>query len=164
MFIFTAKFNKRRAITAVIALGVVLIAIILLAGARNGSASEAQEPAISLVVKDNAERVSYLQKLGWTVDETAIDEQPVTIPREFTEVYDRYNEIQRVQGFDLTKYGGAEAVRYSYRITNHPSGDSDAVADIIVYRNEVIAGDVQSVKLDGFMAGLEFPKQGIATP
>jgi hypothetical protein len=34
------------------------------------------------------------------------------------------------------------------------------VADIIVYRNRIIAGDVQSAALDGFMTGLGFPKSG----
>ena len=31
------------------------------------------------------------------------------------------------------------------------------VADIIVYRNRVIAGDIQSNALDGFMVGLKYP-------
>ena len=161
MFILTARFNKRRAITAVIALGVVLITIILLAGAHSRARiADVPEAAVNNSTLSNADRVAYLQKLGWTIDETALDEQAVTIPREFTEVYERYNEIQKAQGFDLSRYGGAEAVRYTYRVTNHPGGDENAVADIIVYRNEIIAGDIQSVKLDGFMAGLRFPEGG----
>ena len=155
MFILTARFNKRRAIIAVIVLGIVLIGIVLLAGALKKPT--APEAAIGKAMLNNADRVAYLENLGWAVDHAAIDEQAVTIPREFTEVYERYNEIQKAQGFDLTRFGGAEAVRYTYRVTNHPGGDENAVADIIVYRNEIIAGDIQSVKLDGFMAGLEFP-------
>jgi len=154
MFIFTAKFNKRRAIVAVLVLAAVLIGVILLAGRRD--APDNANAVTGRVVRDNADRVAYLQSLGWSVEDTALDEQAVTIPREFSEVYTRYNEIQLEQGFDLTRHSGAEAVRYTYRITNHPSGDENAVADIIVCRDEVIAGDIQSVKLDGFMSGLEF--------
>lgn len=154
MFIFTAKFNKRRAIVAVLVLAAVLIGIILLAGRRD--APDNANAVTGRIVRDNADRVAYLQSLGWSVEEAALDEQAVTIPREFSEVYTRYNEIQLAQGFDLTRHGGAEAVRYTYRVTNHPSGDENAVADIIVCRDEIIAGDIQSVKLDGFMSGLEF--------
>ncbi|MDR0906237.1 MAG: DUF4830 domain-containing protein [Oscillospiraceae bacterium] len=156
MFILTAKFNKRRAIAAAVALALVLSVVVLVAGARDRANSASAQ--VGAVVRDNAERVAYLKKLGWAVEDVACDEQAVTIPREFSEVYKRYNEIQTAQGFDLTKYGGAEAVRYTYRITNHPVEDANAVADIIVYRNEIIAGDVQSAKLDGFMTGLAFPK------
>ena len=49
-----------------------------------------------------------------------------------------------------------EAVRYTYRILNYPENES-VVADIIVFRNEIIAGDIQNNSLDGFMAGLKFP-------
>jgi len=47
-----------------------------------------------------------------------------------------------------------EAMRYTYEILNYPTGDKGIVADIIIYRNSVIAGDVQSTALNGFMHGL----------
>ena len=48
-------------------------------------------------------------------------------------------------------------MRYTYKILNYP-GEADVVADIIVFRNQVIAGDVQSVALYGFMHGLSMPE------
>jgi hypothetical protein len=150
----TAKFNRKRAAAALIALGTVLILVVLLSGRR----SESPDAAFSNVVKNNAERVAYLKSLGWSVAETAIDEQGIVIPREFDGVYEKYNEIQKAQGFDLSRHGGADAVRYTYKILNFPGGADDAVADIIVYRNEIIAGDVQSAKIDGFMQGLAYPE------
>ena len=155
MVVFSTKFNRKRAISAVVALAVVLVLIILLAGRRDNNA----QATMGSVVRDNAERVSFLHDLGWQVEEQAIDEQDVIIPKEFTEVYEKYNEIQIAQGFDLSKYAGIEAKRYTYRILNYPEDDVAAVADIIVYRNEIIAGDVQSNKLDGFMVGLEYPSR-----
>lgn len=154
MLMVTTKFNRKRAAAALIALGAVLIIIVLIAGRRGGDANT----AFSNVVKNNRERVAYLEALGWSVDETAIEEQEVVIPRELDGIYAKYNEIQKTQGFDLSRHGGAEAMRYTYKIRNFPGGDDSAVADIIVYRNEVIAGDVQSVKLDGFMQGLRYPE------
>ncbi|MDR0446937.1 MAG: DUF4830 domain-containing protein [Oscillospiraceae bacterium] len=153
MVMVTTRFNRKRAVAALIALGAALIVLVLLFGRR----SEANSPT-SKIVRSNNDRVEYLENLGWSVEENAIEEQTVTIPRELDGVYKRYNEIQTAQGFDLSTYGGAEAVRYTYRIRNFPGGDDSAVADIIVYRNEIIAGDVQSARLDGFMQGLSYPE------
>jgi hypothetical protein len=162
MFIFTAKFNKKKAIAAVLILAAILIAIILLAGGGDktkDNANASETAALSAVVKNNEQRVNYLKALGWEVEQNVLEQQKIVIPREFTEVYKNYNEIQQEQGFDLSKYGGAEAMRYTYRILNYPGATGTVVADIIVHKNEVIAGDVQSNALDGFMAGLEFPKE-----
>lgn len=164
MFIFTAKFNKKKAILAVLALAAVLIAVILIAGGGDNAkdnANASETAALSAVVKNNEQRVNYLKALGWEVEQNVLEQQKIVIPREFSEVYKNYNEIQQEQGFDLSKYGGSEAVRYTYRILNYPGATGTVVADIIVHKNEIIAGDVQSNALDGFMAGLEFPKTDV---
>lgn len=155
MVVFSTKFNRKRAIIAVVVLAVVLILIVLLAGLRDKSNNA--QATIGVIVKDNAERVEFLEELGWKIEDQAIEEQNVIIPKEFNEVYKKYNEIQVAQGYDLTKFAGIEAKRYTYRILNFPGENVAAVADIIVYRNEIIAGDVQSNKLDGFMTGLKYP-------
>ena len=160
MFIFTTKFNKKKAVIAILILAAVLVAVILIAGAiGKSSASKAKETAsLSAVVKNNDQRVGYLKSLGWEVDKNPLEEQKVVIPREFSEVYKRYNEIQKSQGFDLARYGGIEAQRYTYRVLNYPGSTASVVADLLVYRNEIIAGDVQSNAFDGFMVGLRFPR------
>jgi hypothetical protein len=164
MFIFTTKFNKKKAVIAVLVLAVILIAIILIAGGADRANSNSKETAaLSAVVKNNNQRVNYLNSLGWEVDKSVLEEQKVVIPRDFSDVYKKYNEIQISQGFDLQKYGGIGATRYTYKVLNYPDATGNVVADIIVYRNEVIAGDVQSNALDGFMVGLRYPKPA-ATP
>lgn len=164
MFIFTTKFNKKKAVIAVLVLAVILIAIILIAARADSANSDSKETAaLSAVVKNNNQRVNYLSSLGWEVDKSVLEEQKVVIPRDFSDVYKKYNEIQIAQGFDLQKFGGIEATRYTYKVLNYPDCDTNVVADIIVYRNEVIAGDVQSNALDGFMVGLRYP-QPAASP
>jgi hypothetical protein len=159
MFIFTTKFNKKKAVIAVLILAVILIAIVLIAGSADRAKSNSKETAaLSAVVKNNDQRVRYLNSLGWEVEKKAVEEQKVVIPRDFSDVYKRYNEIQISQGFDLKRFGGVEATRYTYKVLNFPDCETNVVADIIIYRNEVIAGDVQSNALDGFMVGLKFPK------
>lgn len=160
MFIFTTKFSKRKAIVAVLILAAVLIAVILIAGAigRSNASKTKEAASLSAVVKNNDQRVNYLNSLGWEVDKSPLEEQKVIIPREFSDVYKKYNDIQKSQGFDLQRYGGIEAQRYTYRVHNYPGASGNVVADLIVYRNEIIAGDVQSNAFDGFMVGLRYPR------
>ena len=155
MFVYTAKFNKKKAIAIVLLLAAILIAIILLAGRASGN-NTAETASLSAVMKNNSQRVKYLESLGWEVEKDVLEEQAVIIPRDFTGVYEEYNSLQKEQGFDLSRYAGVEAVRYTYRVLNYP-GTESVVADIIVFRNEIIAGDIQNNSLDGFMAGLTFP-------
>jgi hypothetical protein len=156
LFIYTAKFSKKRAVIAVLILGIVLTSVILLVGSRHGDSVETS--ALSAVVRTNEDRVAYLEGFGWKVNAEPIETQNVIIPKTFDGVYETYNALQIQQGFDLSAYGGMEATRYTYQITNYPNSSDQVVADIVVYRNRVIAGDVQSTALDGFMDGLAFPK------
>jgi hypothetical protein len=154
MFMYTAKFNRKKAVAAVLILAAALCAIIIIAGRLRG-ANDSAERALAAVVRNNKQRVEYLESLGWRVDENAVDEQKVKIPVTFSDVYLKYNALQMAQGFDLSRYGGLEATRYTYKVINHPSSADDIVADIIVYKDKVIAGDVQSCAPDGFMNGLK---------
>ena len=154
MFIYTAKFNKKKALILILAAIVVLVAIILLVS-KNGADNSAEAARLSAIVKNNDQRVAYLNSMGWEVSAQPLDEQKVVIPKQFSDVYKKYNELQQSQGFDLKKFGGIEATRYTYMVTNYPGSAEHVVADMIVYRDEVIAGDVQSTVVNGFMQGLE---------
>lgn len=149
---FTAKLDRKKLLIGFIVFVLVICAIVLFFR-KDGTS---QTSAMGKTVKNNDQRVEYLKSFGWEVDTEPIDEETVVIPRKFTDVYAKYNDIQKSQGFDLSEYGGMEAVRYTYKVLNYP-GEKDVVADIIVFRSNVIAGDVQSISLDGFMHGLEFP-------
>ena len=125
-----------------------------------GSGRKAQAaslPKLTAKVKSNEQRVSYLQGLGWEVSQTPLEEQEVTIPKTFNEIYTSYNELQKAQGFDLTDYAGLRVTRYTYEVRNYPDASDTVVADLLVYKHKVIGGDVQSTALDGFMQGLEYP-------
>ena len=113
--------------------------------------------SFTAVVKSDDDRVAFLRSLGWDVSDTPVEEQTVLVPTDFSGAYSDYNDLQLTQGFDLSKYGGLEAVRYTYEVYNHPDSTDTVVADILVYRNEVIGGDVKSTSLDGFMQGLAYP-------
>ncbi len=155
MFIVTAKLNKKKAVCGIIVLAIVLCAIVILVGALSNNSNTAHGvPTLHATVKNNSERILYLEQFGWKVADEPLETIEITIPREFSDVYAKYNEIQLAQGFDLSDYGGLKATRYTYEILNYPDATGQIVADLIVYNNIVIAGDIQSTSLDGFMCGL----------
>ena len=59
--------------------------------------------------------------------------------------------------FRERKYAGKRAKRYTYEITNYPTGESGIQAGLLVYKSTVIGGDVLSAQLGGFIHGLEMP-------
>ena len=98
-------------------------------------------------------RVEYLAAQGWTVDPKTETAQEITLPREIDGVLSDYNDLQRRQGFDLRPYSGLGCTVYSYVVTNYET-DEPVLCTIYLYKNRVIAGDVHSAALDGFMHGI----------
>ena len=106
-------------------------------------------------IKTNDDRVEFLSQFGWQVEPEAVESVEVTIPEEFDKIFSAYNELQKRQGLDLTKYKKKNVQRYTYKITNYDGYDGTVYANILVYRNKVIGGDVCSADVKGFMHGLE---------
>ena len=77
----------------------------------------------------------------------------VQIPKEFDDVFTNYNAIQKTQGCNLEKYAGKRCKRYTYVVTNYPGQTDNVRANILVYKDRVIGGDVCSLELGGFMHG-----------
>ncbi|MCL2081095.1 MAG: DUF4830 domain-containing protein [Oscillospiraceae bacterium] len=160
MFIFTAKLSKRKLAAAVIAAGALLIALILLLslgkGSAKASATSSERPS-NKHIESNEDRVQFLSGFGWEVDEQPLEFEEVLIPAEFDSVFTGYNDLQKTQGYDLSKYKGRRVMRYAYNVKNYPNVTENVRVCILVYKNTVIGGDVCSATLDGFMHGLEKP-------
>lgn len=158
MFIITAKLKRERLIAGAVALaalaGVVAIAVGTM-HARGAAVSTAASPK---GVKTNEDRIAYLESYGWTVEPDAIAVEELLIPEEFDETYDQYLALQAGQGFDLSKYAGKRVKRYTYVITNYPTGQTGVQSSLLIYRNTVIGGDVLSPELGGFIHGLDRPE------
>lgn len=150
MLILTAKLNKQKLIAAALLFLVAVGSLFFI----KDDASEAFSQSGKM--SDAAERLAYIQSLGWQVEEG--DFMEVNIPDEFDDVYEKYNELQLSQGFDLRKYKGKRAMHYSYIIKNYPTGEEGVTLCLVVYKDKIIAGDVSSPKLDDFMHGLKMPE------
>lgn len=106
-------------------------------------------------VKTAADRERFLSQFGWEIKPEAITECEVTIPDEFDRVFTGYNEIQKRQGLDLSKYKNKKVMRYTYEVTNYEDYDGVVYANLIVYRGRVIGGDICSADVTGFIHGFE---------
>ena len=159
MFIWTAKLHRGRLVA-----GALVILALCGAAALAGGALSAREvgavspsPASPKGVKDDEDRVAYLESYGWEVSPEAVSVEELLIPEEFDETYSQYLALQESQGFDLTKYRGKRVKRYSYTVLNYPSGETDIQAGLLIYKDAVIGGEILSSQLGGFIHGLAFP-------
>lgn len=106
-------------------------------------------------IKNVSDAAGFLSQFGWTPDNTPVEVKTVTIPSEFDKVFAAYNEIQKVQGLNLSKYKGKDVTRYTFRITNYDGYEGTVYANVLVYRNRVIGGDLCSADATGFVHGFE---------
>ena len=159
MVIWTTKLTKRKLAVALVAAGLVLCCIIVLVGSLGGGEVDAAGNAVvqTKVISDNDARVAFLTSFGWDVGSEPLESQEVLIPREWNDVFTRYNDLQLSQGFNLSKYKGKRVMRYTYEIKNYPGGVADVHANLLIYKNTVIGGDVESAALEGFMQGFAMP-------
>lgn len=106
-------------------------------------------------IKTNEDRVNFLSQFGWQVKSEPVESAEITIPSEFDKIFTGYNEIQKRQGLDLSRYKNKNVMRYTYEITNYSGEDGKVYANVIVYRNKVIGGDICSANVNGFIHGFE---------
>lgn len=155
MFVMTAKISKTKlAAAAVVLVAVVLVVVLLVTGSGGKKASLADAP----VGATNDERVAYLATFGWSVNAEPKEVQKIRIPESSdNKVFARYNELQRSQGFDLTGFGGKEAMRYVYEILNYPNAAAPVYASVIVYDGHIIGGDITNSAPEGKIHGFKMP-------
>jgi len=154
MFIVTARIPKKRLLTgaAVLACCAVAVVTALILSAGRPAAASAGLSA----VRSNDDRVAQLNSMGWTVLTSPVKTEELLIPEVLDESYNDYLALQQKQGFDLTQYRGKKVKRYTYQITNYPDGRTDITAALLIYRNRIIGGQIQSA--DGsILHGLAFP-------
>lgn len=143
----------------------VLFAALLLTGTFGmvGTALVSGQADTGADLSVNENRLQFLQQLGWEAEAQPIMEKEVLIPQNFDAVYTKYNdEVEKPSGYDLSKYAGKNVQLYSYHIVNYPTDDY-VYANLLIYKNRVIGGDICSAALDGFMHGLT-PPDGVLSP
>lgn len=91
---------------------------------------------------DVAERMDYFASHGWEVEE--IGEKSITIPTDFSQVYEEYAAIQDKQGLPLREYAGKNAKLYVYKVKNYSPESRNMLAELLVCDNTAVASMVYS--------------------
>lgn len=151
MMVMTAKVNFKKIIIGLVAAAALIVALILLFGGKDA------EPTATNAVSNNDARVQFLKSFGWDVSTSPTESSQVRIPEESTEVFDRYNALQKSQGYDLSQYAGKTVMRYVYKINNYPGATEPVYATLLVYKNQIIGGDVTDTAAKGAVQGFKMP-------
>ena len=121
----------------------------------------AEEPVLSALdvrydgIRTETDRRELLAAHGLSVTTDAKSTVEYTLPKALDAVLLGYNELQKEQGFDLSSYTGKTVTRYTYEVENYEGYEGRVLANVLLYRNRVIGGDICSADLSGFVHGFE---------
>ena len=157
MMIMTAKVDFKKILLVLVAIALLILSAILLLG---GGDTETAAAAVS----SNDARVQFLKNFGWDVTTSPVESGQVKIPEQSSQVFDRYNALQKSQGYDLTQYAGQKVMRYVYKINNFPGATEPVYATVLVYKNRIIGGDVTDTAARGQIRGFKMPDSVMTPP
>ena len=100
-------------------------------------------------------RQTYLSGLGWEIDPDTEEYRVVIVPDVLDGVMEEYNRMQLEQGCDLGMHLGERCDQYTYQVTNYRGYDGAVLITIYVQGREMIAGDIHTTSIDGFMHGIK---------
>ena len=152
MMVMTAKVDKNKVLLVVAIAAAAIIGLFALFGGSSDST-----PTVSLNATNNDQRVKFLTDFGWDVTTSPVESSQVRIPEQTSQVYERYNALQKSQGFDLSSYAGKNVMRYVYRVNNYPGSTEPVYATLLVYKNQIIGGDITDTAAKGHIRGFKMP-------
>ncbi|MCL2096739.1 MAG: DUF4830 domain-containing protein [Oscillospiraceae bacterium] len=162
MFIYSLKASTLKFVAVVIiSIGLLITLITVIpSGGESVYAASGQDNKSSVKInykniKVNEERIEFLRQFGWEVSPEPVEAVEILIPKEFDSVYKKYNDVQKAQSLNLEKYRNKAVKRYTYEITDYPNHTGTVYANILVYKDRVIGGDICSAEINGFMHGFD---------
>ena len=157
MFVMTAKVDMKKILLGLAAAAALIIALVVFFSGGEST------PTVSLTPATNDGRVKFLTDLGWDVTVSPVESGQVKIPETSSEVFTRYNALQKSQGYDLSQYAGKTVMRYVYKINNYPGATDPVYATLLIYKDQIIGGDVTDTSAKGVIRGFQMPKSNTAT-
>ncbi len=156
MFVYSLKASTLKFFGIICVAMVALITLIVFIPTYDGGEDVPTSAEVNYSkIKTDEDRIAFLGQFGWEVKPTAVEVKETKIPKEFDNVFSTYNELQKRQGLDLSDYKGKAITRYTYEITNYPDYEGTVYANLIVYKNKVIGGDICTADVEGFIHGFK---------
>lgn len=159
MVVLTAKVDFKKLMLILALVAAALLGLILFLGNSQQTFRTDHQDLAS-----NDGRVHFLKSFGWEVQNTPKESGQVLIPKESNEVFDRYNALQKCQNYDLSKFAGKKVMRYVYEVTNYPGATQPVYATVLVYKNQVVGGDITNTAPGGKIQGFAFPSDATPSP
>ncbi len=156
MFVFSVKTSKKRILTLILCVAVLILIIVAAVG--HAAAPTAAKAPVTADGGSETKRVAFLRSLGYEVTPAHADVKEILIPDTFDEETTSYNELQQTAGMNLQPYHGKRVKCWTYEVLNDPSG-KEAEAHLYEYKDTIIAGDVSAREADGFMRALTSAKK-----
>lgn len=101
--------------------------------------------------RTGADYSAIARKMGYEgVEPFPCETVEIVIPKSFNTVYEKYNELLKQGGYDLTPYCGKRCTRYTYLIDG-----GAARLNVIVCEGKLIGGDICSLSIDGVMIPIQ---------
>ena len=139
--------TKKKAALIVVVLAAVLLALVLLRWYGSGGKTYDMSTLEG--------REAFLLELGWEIDADTEEFRTVVVPEKLEGIMNQYNRMQQAQGYDLNEHLGESCQQYSYQLLNYPDSDSPVFVTLYIQGSELIAGDIHTNALNGFMHGLK---------
>lgn len=151
MMFMTARVDLKKILIVLGVIAGLIIAGLWLLG--DGEDVTTAAPAVST----NDGRVKFLKDFGWDVAASPVESSQVKIPKETSEVFERYNNLQKSQGYDLSQFAGKNVMRFVYKVNNFPGATEPVYATLLIYKNQVIGGDITDTAAKGRIQGFKMP-------
>ena len=161
MFIYSLKASTLKFIAVVvisIGLLITLISVIPNGAETVYAASDTNKNSEKINyknIKTNDDRIKFLKQFNWEINPEPVESVEIIIPKEFDAVYKKYNDVQKAQSLNLEKYRNKAVKRYTYEILGYPEYKGTVYANLLIYNEKVIGGDICSAEIDGFMHGFD---------
>ena len=153
MFIYSIRAATLKFLASVM-LVVTVLAVLLALGTADSVYASADGKEINYSgIKTNEDRIAFIEGFGIRVKATPSTEETFTMPEDFDRVILGYNQIQKTQGLDLTKYSRKRVTHYAYEVTNYDA-NGPVYVNLLVCRNKIIAADISSASDGGFVSAL----------
>ncbi len=100
----------------------------------------------------------FLKAFGIVTEQHPTSRESILIPENFDKIFEEYNDLQKSAGFDLAPYRGKAAVKFTFRVLNFPDPELEIFANVIIIDEEVVAADLISPRLSGFILPVNYLK------
>ena len=104
-------------------------------------------------IRSEDDRVKFIGQFGLSVSGEPLVDETVVLPDNFDRALNEYNELQKLQGLDLTKYKNKRVTHCAYEVTNY-THTGRVVVNLYICRGRIVGCDLTGEGEGGFVVPL----------